>query len=46
VRTESIHIQNFIDGQFVEPIGGKYRDLGWRWCASPTALLSWMKVGL
>jgi aminomuconate-semialdehyde/2-hydroxymuconate-6-semialdehyde dehydrogenase len=26
VRTESIHIQNFIDGQFVEPIGGKYLD--------------------
>jgi hypothetical protein len=26
VRTESIHIQNFIDGQFVEPIGGRYLD--------------------
>jgi len=26
VRTESIHIQNFIDGQFVEPVSGKYLD--------------------
>jgi len=26
VRTESLQIQNFIDGQFVEPIGGKYLD--------------------
>jgi len=26
VRTESPQIQNFIDGQFVEPIGGKYLD--------------------
>ena len=26
MRTESPQIQNFIDGQFVEPIGGKYLD--------------------
>jgi len=26
VRTEPLQIQNFIDGQFVEPIGGKYLD--------------------
>jgi aminomuconate-semialdehyde/2-hydroxymuconate-6-semialdehyde dehydrogenase len=26
VRTESPQIQNFIDGQFVEPVGGKYLD--------------------
>jgi aminomuconate-semialdehyde/2-hydroxymuconate-6-semialdehyde dehydrogenase len=26
VRTESPQIQNFIDGQFIEPIGGKYLD--------------------
>jgi len=26
VRTESPQIQNFVDGQFVEPIGGKYLD--------------------
>ena len=26
VRRESLQIQNFIDGQFVEPIGGKYLD--------------------
>ena len=26
MRTESLQIQNFIDGQFVEPIGGKYLD--------------------
>src|SRR5205823_14182734 len=26
VRKESLQIQNFIDGQFVEPIGGKYLD--------------------
>jgi hypothetical protein len=26
VRTESLRIQNFIDGQFVEPTGGKYLD--------------------
>ncbi len=26
MRTESSQIQNFIDGQFVEPIGGKYLD--------------------
>ena len=26
MRTESVQIQSFIDGQFVEPIGGKYLD--------------------
>ncbi len=26
MRTESVQIQNFVDGQFVEPIGGKYID--------------------
>jgi len=26
VRTESVQIQNFIDGQFVEPFGGRYLD--------------------
>ena len=26
VRTEPLQIRNFIDGQFVEPIGGKYLD--------------------
>ena len=26
MRTESPQIQNFIDGQFIEPIGGKYLD--------------------
>ena len=26
MRTESPQIQNFIDGQFVEPVGGKYLD--------------------
>jgi len=26
VRTESLQIQNFIGGQFIEPIGGKYLD--------------------
>ena len=26
MRTESPQIQNFVDGQFVEPIGGKYLD--------------------
>src|SRR6267378_4565085 len=26
VRTESLQIQNFINGQFVEPTGGKYLD--------------------
>jgi len=26
VRTEPFQIQNFIDGQFVEPVGGKYLD--------------------
>src|SRR6266850_203355 len=26
VRTESLRIQNFIDGQFVEPISGRYLD--------------------
>ena len=26
MRTESVQIQNFIDGQFVEPVGGKYLD--------------------
>jgi aminomuconate-semialdehyde/2-hydroxymuconate-6-semialdehyde dehydrogenase len=26
VRTESLRIQNFIDGEFAEPIGGKYLD--------------------
>ena len=26
MRTESPRIQNFVDGQFVEPIGGKYAD--------------------
>jgi aminomuconate-semialdehyde/2-hydroxymuconate-6-semialdehyde dehydrogenase len=26
VRTESLQIRNFIDGQFVEPVGGKYID--------------------
>jgi aminomuconate-semialdehyde/2-hydroxymuconate-6-semialdehyde dehydrogenase len=26
VRTEPLQIQNFIDGQFVEPVGGKYLD--------------------
>ena len=26
VQTEPIQIQNFIDGQFVEPVGGRYLD--------------------
>jgi aminomuconate-semialdehyde/2-hydroxymuconate-6-semialdehyde dehydrogenase len=26
VRTESLQVGNFIDGQFVEPVGGKYLD--------------------
>jgi aminomuconate-semialdehyde/2-hydroxymuconate-6-semialdehyde dehydrogenase len=26
VRTEPVQIQNFIDGQFVEPVGGRYLD--------------------
>jgi aminomuconate-semialdehyde/2-hydroxymuconate-6-semialdehyde dehydrogenase len=26
VRTESLQVRNFIDGQFVEPVGGKYLD--------------------
>jgi len=26
VRRESLQIQNFIDGQFVGPVGGKYLD--------------------
>ena len=26
MRTESVQIQNFIDGQFVEPFGGRYLD--------------------
>ena len=26
MRTEQIQIRNFIDGQFVEPVGGKYLD--------------------
>ena len=26
MRTEADKIQNFIDGQFIEPVGGKYLD--------------------
>jgi acyl-CoA reductase-like NAD-dependent aldehyde dehydrogenase len=26
VRTESVRLQDFIDGQFVDPVGGKYLD--------------------
>jgi hypothetical protein len=26
IRTESAQIKNFIDGRFVEPIGGRYLD--------------------
>ena len=26
MRTESVQIQNFIDGQFIEPLGGRYLD--------------------
>src|SRR5213080_4424534 len=26
VRTEAVQIQNFIDGQFVEPVSGRYLD--------------------
>jgi aminomuconate-semialdehyde/2-hydroxymuconate-6-semialdehyde dehydrogenase len=26
VHTEQLQIQNFIDGQFIDPVGGKYLD--------------------